>query len=142
MDNLSIIEEYYNKYITDLRKWCPEGILSVDLQMLHNYDLLQYNPNSQQDEDHLTRYFHVVETPEKFTLINSQFVVWIVPDNVEGNPTTYALIALNEADGPVLETVFQANGVYNTSGLVLRILEKILIDIQEVEELLTRYKTA
>lgn len=140
MDNLSSIENSYQKYIKNLSFWAPEGITPVDLHLLQHLDLLSFqNP---QNEDTLTRYFHVVESPEKITLVNDRFVIWIVPENVEGVPTTFTLIALNASPEPHLETVLAATGAYNTSILVLRVLEKHLGEIQENEDLLNRYKEA
>lgn len=142
MDNLSIIEDSYRKYIKNLSFWIPEGIINVDLDILHKFNLLNFQNHKLNEDDSLTRYFHVIESLEKITLVNEQFIVWIVPENIEGVPTTYALIALNHPSGPLLETVFATSGVYNTSWLVLRILEKFLQEIQENEELIKRYKAS
>jgi hypothetical protein len=50
------------------------------------------------------------------------------------------LIALNQKGIPRLELAFLTTDVYNTSKLVLRILEKFLHEIQENEESLRPYK--
>jgi hypothetical protein len=142
MDNLPTIEESYKKYINNLSNWTPEGILYIDLELLNDLDLLNFFEKRGQAGDELTRYFQVVESSEKITLINDRFIVWIVPENVEGTPTTFTLIALNSPPEPKLEAVLAATGVYNTSALVLRIIEKFLAEIQENEELLGRYKAA
>lgn len=142
MHNLTLIEECYRKYISNLAKWTPEGIIDVNLKLLHNHDLIDFLEETRQEEETLTRYFHVVEAPEKITLINDQFIVWIVPENVEGTAITYTLISINNDGKPDLELVFTSTGVYNTSWLVLRVLEKFLLEIQENEELIKRYKAA
>ncbi len=140
MDNhLALIEGYYNKYISDLSEWIPEGILDVDIEVLHRMELLEYYKVDKKDST-LTRYFHVVETEEKITLINEQFIVWIIPDRVGEVAITYALIALNQDNVPKLEMGFSAAGIYNTSRLVLRVLEKYLMEIQENEETLNKIK--
>jgi hypothetical protein len=140
MDNLTVLEECFKKYIKNMAYWAPEGIMQVDLNLLNQFDLLKFFDSAAQSEDSLTRYFHVVESPEKITLINEQFVIWIVPENVNGTPTTYALVAINHPTDLHLEIVFSVTGVYNTSWLVLRVLEKYLKDIQETEDLLNRYR--
>ena len=55
----------------------------------------------------------MIETTEKITLINDEFVIWIVPEKVNNSATTYTLIALNRNDGPQLEVTFITSGVYN-----------------------------
>lgn len=131
------MDEYYNKYIQDLSDWIPEGIIDVNIDLLQRMDLLGYYKDEKRDPS-LTRYFHVIETEEKITLVNDDFVVWIVPDRVGEQAVTYALIALNKDNVPKLEMAFSASGVYNTSRLVLRVLEKLLLEIQENEETMTR----
>lgn len=138
MRDLSTIDEYYKKFIKDLHFWIPEGIYFVNLELLHHFDLLHFQPIGIHRKDPLmTRYFHIFETPEKITLINDEFVVWIVPDRMDQTPLTHVLIALNSEEGELqLEVAFIATGVYNTSRLVLKVLEKFLIEIQETEKAL------
>ena len=135
MDELSAYERYFKKFVNNPTYWLPEGIIEVDLEFLKNLNLLDYDKGAVQDPS-LTRYFHVIETEDKITLVNDNFIVWIVPDLVEGIPMTYTLIAINQSHHPKLETAFSTSGVYNTSRLVLRILEKQLSEIQETEQTL------
>lgn len=138
MDNISVLEETYKKYIKNLNDWLPEGIVDVNLTLLYEFDLLDYKAPPGGQNDGLTRYFHVIETDEKITLVNEDFVVWIVPEALAELPTTHTLIALNTPSHPKLEVVFSTKGVYNSSNLVLRILEKFLMEIQENEELISK----
>lgn len=140
MDNLPVLEEYYNKYVKNLGYWLPEGIIEVDIELLKNFGLLTFYNNKVGNDEMLTRYFQVIESEDKITLVNDHFVIWIVPENVNDVPTTYALIAINVKDQPNLELAFSTSGVYNTSRLVLRVLEKFLVEIQENEELLKNFK--
>jgi hypothetical protein len=137
MNNNSILEENYKKYIKNIRQWIPEGIINVDLNLLHKLNVINYY-NKESYDPALTRYFHVVESEEKITLVNEEFVVWIVPEKINNVSITYTLIALNKDNEIHLETAFATSGVYNTSRLVLRLLEKFLFDIQETEEVLTK----
>lgn len=140
MHNLEVIEECYKKFIKSLNFWIPEGIYYIDLQLLHHFDLLHFQPPITRKDPVLTRYFHMVESPEKITLFNDEFVVWIIPDKIEHHSVTYTLIALNPSDRePQLEAAFIASGIYNTSKLVLKVLEKFLIEIQETETLLSSF---
>ena len=138
-DDVSAIEDYFKKYSSDINTWLPDGIIDVNLELLQSMGLLSYH--SVNNEQHsLTRYFHLLEAPEKITLINEQFVVWIVPEKVKDRAVTYILIALNQPGHPLLETAFATSGIYNSSRLVLRVLEKFLSDIQETEEALNTIK--
>jgi hypothetical protein len=139
MYNLNVIEESYKRYMKCLPHWIPEGIFSVDLALLMQFDLLHFHGPSSL-ESGLTRYFHVIESPEKITLINHEFVVWIIPERIDHTSLTYTLIALNQEDYPKLEVAFIASRVYNTSKLVLQVLEKFLIEIQENEKLLKQWQ--
>jgi len=138
MHNLEYLETCYKKYINNISDCLPEDIIQVDLKLLHQLDLLRYHDPSYNDPS-LTRYFHVIETDEKITLVNEDFIVWIVPEKINGNPMTYTLIALNTPDEPDLRMCFVTSGVYNTSRLVLRLLEKYLLEIQENENLIRKF---
>lgn len=141
MKNISLLEECFNKFTKNITHWLPEGVIEVDIHTLQKFGLLSFHGNRGKVEDSLTRYFKVLESSEKITLINDEFIVWIVPENNSEYPVTYTLIALNDGDHPHLELAFSTSGVYNTSRLVLHILEKFLLEIQENESLLKKYKT-
>lgn len=137
MHNISILEEMFKKFISNLNEYLPEGLQEVDIDLLHKHDLL--NLTNKKAHPALTQYFHVIESQDKITLVNEQFIVWIVPDTVGEAACTYVLIALNSEEQPHLEVGFVTTGVYNTSKLVLRLLEKFLYDIQENEEILDQF---
>lgn len=139
MNEMSIIENSYKLYAKNLSKWLPEGVIDVDLSLLQKLDLLHYHDPLKKNP-RLTRYFHVIESNDKITLINDLFVVWIVPDKAGPTPMTYTLIALNPSQ-PHLELAYSTTGVYNSSRLVLRILEKFLEEIQENEDLMATLKS-
>ncbi len=127
------IEEAYKGFISNLPKNAHDGIIFVDLQSLHGLGLLSLIHDEQDNRDNLTQYFHVVESAEKVTLFNEQFVVWIVPRMERETPTTFILISLNHQDNLNLEIVFSTSGVYNTPRFVLKILQHFLLDVLETE---------
>jgi len=139
MDNPTILEACYKRYTNDISKWLPDGIIDVNLETLQDLDLLNFHQKVATNSA-LTRYFHVVETEEKLTLVNEEFIVWIVPERQETTSVTYTLIALNNDDDIRLELAFSTSGIYNNSHLVLRLLEKYLLDIQNTEEQLDKLK--
>ena len=143
MDHFTNLENYYNKYVEDLTRWIPEGVTHVNLTLMHNLGLLKFDAIlAQKDEEAFKGYFRVYEDPDKITLINDQFVIWITPQKVEEIPTTYTFIALNQPENPRLEVVLQSSGVYNSSRLVLMVLEKYLLEIQENENVLKDFREA
>lgn len=140
MLNPNKIEEIYKEYSQDLSQWVPDGLVSVNLNLLHELGLLE-NLNDEEDSpDNFTQYFHVVETPEKVTLFNDQFLIWIVP-KMEGEVAiTYVMIALNQDNNIHLEIVFTTSGIYNTPKFVLKVLQYYLMDMLETEATLTAFE--
>lgn len=139
MRNLAVLEACYKKFTQDMPSWLPEDIVEVNLDLLQKLDLLHYHDPAHNDPS-LTRYFHVIESDDKITLINDDFVVWIVPEKMHGVALTYTLIALNTLKEPELQMCFVTSGVYNNSRLVLRVLEKYLFEIEENEAMLRSLK--
>lgn len=131
------LEEFYQEYMQNLAKWAHDGVINVDLALLHDFGILDTLEEDEEDPDDLTQYFHVIENPEKVTLFNEQFVVWIVPKMEEEIPATIVLIALVQTEKPHLEIVFTTSGVYNTPRYVLKVLQHYLIDTLETEATLT-----
>lgn len=134
MIDISELDQSYKKYINDVNKLIPDSIVTIDLPLLQRLNLLHFQPG--QYEPGVTRYFQLIEGPDKITLINEQFIIWISSRRNQEVPFTHTLIALNRNDHPQLEMAFIASGVYNTSQLVMRVLEKLLFEIQENEELI------
>jgi len=138
MINPMILESKFQDFMDNLEAYAPDGIVPVDLHLLRSMGLLRHEEESLGVEHPLTHYFHVIETEEKITLFNDQFVVWIVPQVIDEQPITVALIATLTSEEPHLELVFSAAGVYNSSRMVLKVLEKFLEEIQETERVLAR----
>lgn len=139
MQNPEELEIDYKKYINDLKRFVPDGVVDIDLSLLHELGLLSCEETTFAEDMSLTHNFYVVESSDKLTLFNQKYVVWIVPQLVEQIPTTYTLIASNDKQQTHLEMVFATSGVYNHSNLVLRILEKFLEQIEENEQEICRY---
>lgn len=142
MQNIDLVEEFYQKSIKDVELMIPEGIYFVNLELLHHFDLLHFQPTGEYRDPLMAGYFQVIESQEKITLINNEFIVWIIPNKVDQAASfTYILIALNKEDqDPQLEAAIISSGIYNTSKLVLKILEKFLIEIQETEKTISNFQ--
>lgn len=136
------IEDLYREYVDNLPQLAHDGVISIDLHVLHELGLIDDFQNDSDDPDDLTQYFHVIESAEKVTLFNEQFIVWIVPRMEQENPITYVIIALNSEDKTHLEVVFTTSGVYNTPKYVLKVLQYFLLDMLETEATLTAIEKA
>ncbi len=129
----------FYRFISNLSYWAPDGIVEIDLTLLHSYGLLKCKDSSSDITRALTDYFHVVESPEKITLYNQRFVIWIVPKVIGNEPTTITLVALiNSEETPQIEIVFSTKGIYNSPRLILKILEYYLKEIEENENLIAK----
>lgn len=127
------IEEAYKEFMNNLGNWIHDEITLIDLRFLYDAGILQTLQEDKGEPDDLTQYFHVIESVEKVTLFNEQFIVWIIPKMESEQPVTYVLIALNQPEKAHLEIVFTTYGVYNTPRYVLKVLQHFLIDTLETE---------
>lgn len=137
MDKIAELDFLYAEFMRHLPQLIPDGIVAVDLKMLQKMTLLS-GEEMEQPAPALTRFFHVVESKEKITLYNDQYVIWIVPEKTQEPAKTLVLIAIEHQEKLRLEMAFSLSGIYNTSRLVLRLLEKFLIEIQENEDLISQ----
>ncbi len=129
------LDQAYHEFIANLPSWIPEGIIEVNLALLEEAGLLQVEVFEEDNEsEQLPHYFHVIETADKVTLFNHQFVIWIVPKIVDEVPSTVVMIALITDNQPHLEIVFSTQGVYNTPKFVLRLLKHYLSEVIDTEE--------
>ncbi len=138
MINPNILEEAYKEFSKNLLKWVPDGIIQVDLKLLSDLGLLN-NAELEHSisDDQLNHYFHIIETPDKVTLFNEQFAIWIVPQLVDETPTTTTLIALLQTNKPHLEIAYLTSGVYNTPKYILKILQHFLAEVQDTEAVIS-----
>ncbi|HSX03134.1 MAG TPA: hypothetical protein VLG76_00205 [Rhabdochlamydiaceae bacterium] len=131
------LEDAYQEFSENLRKWVPDGILAVNLSLLNDIGLLTHDKLEGNSTDNLTHLFHVIETAEKVTLYNDQFAIWIVPRVVDNLSSTLTYIALLNQNKPHLEIVFSTAGVYNTPKYILKVLQHFLMDVIDVEAIIS-----
>jgi len=134
------IEETFKEFMGNLPQWAHDGVTPIDLKFLHDQGLLSALQDDHSEPDDLTQYFHVIESVEKVTLFNEQFIVWIIPKMEGEQPMTYVMIALNHPEKIHLEVVFQTRGVYNTPRYVLKVLQHYLVDMLDTEATLTSFE--
>ncbi|NCF70605.1 MAG: hypothetical protein GWP59_02765 [Chlamydiales bacterium] len=151
MLNPTILEKSYQKYIQNLPECVPDGILDVDISILHNCGLLGISAAEPIElENSLSHYFHVIESAEKITLFNQEFVIWIVPIHSPSSSgeeeeedilsRSYVLLAINDNSEPNLEMVFSTSGIYNNSKFIIGLIEHFIEDIKENEKLFDDFK--
>lgn len=136
MLNPAQLEDAFHRFINDLPSWTRDGgIIHVDLQLLNKLGLLEQTDEGPTDlQSQFPFYFHVIETTEKVTLFNQQFVVWIVPRVEENNASTLVLLCLIVNQEPHIEIAFSTSGVYNAPKYVLKVLRYYLNEVMETEE--------
>jgi hypothetical protein len=138
MINPAILEEAYQEFSKDLTKWVHDGFIQVDMKLLNDLGLLNSAELEHSVSDaHLNHFFHIIETPDKVTLFNEQFAIWIVPEMIDDIPTTTTLIALLQTNKPHLEIVYTTSGVYNTPKYILKILQHYLEEVQDTEKVIS-----
>jgi hypothetical protein len=134
----SQLEEAFVEFSQNLQKHAPDGVISVDLSLLHDLGLLEKGKFDQSStSDELMHYFQVLETPDKVTLFNDQFAVWILPKLVQELPMTLIFIARVQPAKPHLELIFSTTGVYNTPKFILKVLEHFLTEVIDTEAIIS-----
>lgn len=131
------LEKSFQEFTADLPRWMPDGIVCVDLPMLHEMGILKEEQLQEGEDDSLMHYFHVIESEEKVTLFNEQFAIWIVPQMVKEAATTLTFVASIHKQQLALQVAFSSSGVYNTPRYILRILQSFLKEIIETEATLS-----
>ena len=136
--NQAQLDHAYSDFVSNWQSWIPEGIIEVDKTLLTNIGLEPCK--EEEEEEQLRHYFHVIETSDKISLFNHQFVVWIVPKLVNNDPTTIVMIALISDKKLHLEVAFSTQGIYNTSKFVLKLLKYYLSEVIDTENTISSIK--
>lgn len=131
------LEEAFQDFSKNLREHAPDGLVDIDLFVLHQLGLLEAEDSETQSVDNLTQYFHVIETNDKVTLFNEQFAIWIVPSAEEEKSSTMTYISLVQGERPHLEIVYTTEGIYNTPRYILRVLQHYLTEVLDTEEIIS-----
>ncbi|AHK63720.1 hypothetical protein BOKEGFJH_00844 [Chlamydia avium] len=129
--SLDFLEEFYRHSICNCKAFC-EGFANIA-------DILSTAEDSSISSRPINN-FIIAETTDKLTLFNSDFVVWLVPEVIQGEAVTRGYIALYHPSGRCTpELAFQALGEYNQSALILEALQLYLKDIQDTENILRSF---
>lgn len=129
------LEQIYQKFTENMTAWAPDECFQVNLQLLQNLGLLDNWDTSTSES--LQQQFHVLETTEKVTLFNSQFLVWIIPQTNTELPSTLVMMAFIQKEIPHLELAYTTSGVYNTPKYILRVLQHFMTELLDTEATLS-----
>jgi hypothetical protein len=133
MPDPKVLEEHFQSFIKNLPAYLPDGIAAVDIKLIEELGLLKIEDIDKQSHETINHYFHVLETPDKITLYNDAFSIWIVPHNTESTSKTFIFIGLLQSKTPHLEMAFSTEGVFNTPKYIMKILQHYLNEVQDVE---------
>ena len=137
MINPNMLDAAFTEFTQNFSKWLPDGVIQINLQVLHELGILTSFYLDKATADNLSQHFHVIETDDKVTLYNEQFAVWIVPQNTQEGSSTTAMIALLQNHKPHLEIVYTTSGVYNTPRYILKILQHFLTEVLDNEAIIS-----
>ena len=131
------LEKAYENFTQNVKQWLPDGLIQIDLETLCEMGLVNGRDFDHEDPDEVTQYFHVLETPDKITLYNEKFAVWIVPNLVEDIPITHTYISQIRENTPQLELVYENCGIYNSPKFILKVLEHFLIETLHTDAIIS-----
>ena len=130
------LETIYQQYLGNLDLFAPEDILDVDLNLIQSLGLINHLVEHTENQELLKKTFKMVENEDKIILHNDKFIIWMTPQSMSLQPATTIMIATVSKGEPNLELIFSASGIYNNSYIILKVLEKLLNEIEENETLI------
>lgn len=136
MTEPKVLEEHFQNFIKNLPTFLPDGIVCVDIRLMEELGLLKIDEIEKDSQNSLNHFFHVQETPDKITLYNENFAIWIVPQNNESSSKTFIFIGIISNKEPHLEMAFYTEGVFNTPKYIMKILQHYLNEVQDMEALI------
>ena len=134
------LEKTYRHFTKNVKKWLPDGLIKVNLELLCELELLNKKNFDHEEPDEVTHYFSVEEIHDKIILHNDKFVIWIVPAVIENISMTHTYISQMHNQAPKLELVYENRGIYNSPKFILQILEHFLIETLDTDALLASMK--
>ena len=134
------LEEAYEDFTQNVKKWLPDGLICIDLETLCEMGLINEKDFDHEEPDEVTHYFHVLETPDKITLHNDKFAVWIVPKLIDDVSMTHTYISQIRNNKPKLELVYENRGIYNAPKFILKVLQQFLVETADAEEVISSLK--
>lgn len=136
MDRFEWLEASFEKWIEEAEGKGLDILYQVDMPLLERMGVVKEG-SIVQDYPTGERKFSVIQGLDKMTLYNEQFVVWIVPQNVDDKAASLVWIAQFSKLSEGILMGFLAKGPLNNSKIVLRLLEAFLEEIEETDKLIS-----
>lgn len=114
-----------------------DGIQSINIELLNQLNLLRISELEKKQSDNFEEHFQVIEAPEKVTLHNEKFIIWIVPEQDTEFASTLTMVAMIKNAKAKLELAFRAESVYNAPKHILRVLQTVIADLIDTESVLS-----
>ena len=131
------LENAYQEFTENIANWAPDGVIQIDLESLCEMGLLNKDDFDEEDPDDVTQYFNVLETPDKITLYNEKFAIWVVPKMINDVSTTHTYISQIRKSQFHLELVDATEGVYNSPKFILKVLQHFLIEVIDTDNMIS-----
>lgn len=131
MISLFRTEQVFQDLIRNLPHYLHDAIIQIDDYQLRILGLCDKQLNQPPDQDHSFCRFCVAESGEKLTLINESFISWIVPKWNQLTGETLILVATYQGCDIQLISALVLGGERNSPNAVLKVLERVLIDVWE-----------
>ena len=90
-----LVEHHYQSFVSDVKSNIPDGVLKITDDILEQYQISLDN-DDYDDPVKPYCYFYVVENTDKITLVNNDFIVWIVPKVLDLQAVTFILVGLRD----------------------------------------------
>lgn len=128
----SELDALYDVFMHDLAHVAHDGVLEVDLELLHSLDLLEWEASPIHKKGlYFKDSFYLLESEDKLTLFNERYLIWITPGMLGDKAGSLTLLCLRDQSPPRVEVAFATRGVYNSPALVLQLIDRFIRDIEE-----------
>ncbi|MCB1213501.1 MAG: hypothetical protein KDK40_04305 [Chlamydiia bacterium] len=137
MYQLNRFDKWYEHFTTK-HSWLPDQVIDVDIDLLHQLDLLHF-PRSNLSLEEQHHKFVLFQSPEKITLIDHHFVIWIQQRYFSSGLGSFVLIGRHGIEEQMsIEIALIFTGVYDDSILISNLISKALEEIAATEKLIEK----
>jgi hypothetical protein len=119
----------------------PDGILEINVKSLHALHLLSENISAPPGSTPASNLLQAIESGGKITLYNEKFALWVAPQKNADPSSTIVFIARRDEDALKPEIAFRTTGIHNRSKIILKLIDRFLLDIQETESVISNLET-
>jgi hypothetical protein len=134
IEELDAFFDHLQSHTSDL---LPDGILEINVKTLHTLHLLsEETPPS--GTPPASTLLQAIESEGKITLYNEKFALWVAPQKNADPASTIVFIASRKDNEMKPEIAFRTTGIHNRSKTILKLIDRLLADIQETENVISK----